>query len=180
MLACASRHYAPAIIIIIIALYTNRNHLRVNQYIYNPDSFYIENTNTTNQYDEYRPKTLDENYIKEKRNILEKNSDIKISNKIYKSGYLLVEGSAKKNTLQKINLAYFPGWQISIDNKKQENIKSSEGVMEINIPKGNFSLTAEFTNTPVRKISNILSIFSLLMLCSMSLRGALRRSNLIF
>lgn len=152
------------ILIIIIAVYTNRNHLRVNQYIFIPDSYYEQNTDTSNQFAEYRPKTLDPNYIKIKRNVLEKNQDIVIKKLDSRSNSLLVTGEAKKNTVQKINIAYFPGWQVSVNNIKITNIQSSEGVIETKIPKGRFSLRAEFTDTPIRKISNIISLLSFLLI----------------
>ena len=51
--------------LIAIAIYTNRNHLRVNEYTYIPVKDYIASEMTTNSFNEYLPKTADAKLLSE-------------------------------------------------------------------------------------------------------------------
>lgn len=153
------------VLIIPLSLFSNRNHLRVNQYFSISDANYYQNLNTTNQFDEYRPKNLNIDYLKTRRPRFE--TDLKkvtITNIISKTQILAVSGFSSKESNATINISYFPGWEIRINGKKQSDIVSPEGMLQVKIPKGNFNLKAQFTNTPVRKIANICSIISILII----------------
>jgi len=157
-------HYAPTIIILIIALYANRNHLRVNQYVFTPDSFYQNNANTTNQYDEYRPKSLNADYAKKNRPKMEYNrKNIVIIATDFQSNSFYIEGTAFKKDYLIINLSYFPGWEIYINGKKQDDIINTDGVMKVNVL-SNFYVTGVFSNTNLRNLSNIISIITCIIL----------------
>lgn len=153
-----------------IALYTNRNHLNVNKYVTIPDQFYKSSPSTSNSYDEYRPKTLDNNYVKVKRLRFQlANSDVK--KEISKSNYLLIQGINKtQNEKAKINISYYPGWEVQVNNVKQTDILGANGMIEINIPKGNFILEAKLKETPLRIFSNILSLMSFGLLIVLALK----------
>ncbi|MFH0864223.1 MAG: hypothetical protein V1858_03990 [Candidatus Gottesmanbacteria bacterium] len=145
----------------IIAFYTNRNHLNVNQYIYNNDSYYSANLQTTNMYDEYRPKTINSEYLKQKRNRFEYDKkEIIVNQLISKSNYLKVEGQANQQTKSIINISYYPGWNIWLNKVKQPKSVNGDGVMEVILPKGKFDLQVIFQNTLLRTISNIISLIS--------------------
>jgi len=149
--------------IIIIALYTNRNHLNVNQYTYFDDKYYKSLFNTTNSYNEYRPRSADDQYIKQKRDRFEENKkELIIEKYISKSNLLAVDGEVinVKNSTARININYYPGWNIILNNSKQ-NLSTPQGVMEVTIPKGKFSLQIRFTDTPTRKLSSLLTIVSI-------------------
>ncbi len=59
-------------------------------------------------------------------------------------------------------IAYFPGWQLSLDGK---NIKAETStgryLISATLDKGNYVARLKFENTPVRTIGNIVSIISL-------------------
>lgn len=159
------RAWLVVIFFILIAFYTNKNHLRVNQYTYNNDEAYINNLQTTNQFDEYRVKTLNHNYVKDKRERVEfSKKEINLEKEISSSNYLFLEGEANQKSLIKLNIAYYPGWRIWLNKEEQTNIMSSEGVMEIPIPKEKFILEAKFTETLIRKTSNLASLVGLMIL----------------
>ncbi|MBI5465191.1 hypothetical protein HY946_01120, partial [Candidatus Gottesmanbacteria bacterium] len=154
-----------AIFLILLAFYTNRNHLRVNQYVYQPDSFYINNLQTTNMFDEYRPKTIDGNYIKVKRERFEvERKRVTIDNQIIRSNYLLLEGKADGDTKIKINTTYYPGWRAWVNGVEQKTVLAEDGTMETLVPKGQFTVKAKFTNTPIRMLSNFVSLISVFLL----------------
>ncbi|MBI4130363.1 hypothetical protein HY468_03540 [Candidatus Roizmanbacteria bacterium] len=61
------------------------------------------------------------------------------------------------------NTVYFPGWKVRIDNK--EYIPSTmNGIMTIPLIPGTHEVELFFTNTPVRIVANLLSLFSLVAL----------------
>jgi hypothetical protein len=60
-----------------------------------------------------------------------------------------------------INQAYFPGWTVLVD-KKQANITSKNGLMAFSLPAGYHSVEALFTDTPLRKIANSITLVSLI------------------
>jgi hypothetical protein len=67
------------------------------------------------------------------------------------------------DSVVRINLFQFPQWNIKVDNKKVESyIPQNEdyGRMYLNIPKGQHSVVLNLTDTPIRKLSNIVSFLS--------------------
>jgi hypothetical protein len=63
----------------------------------------------------------------------------------------------------KLNIMYFPNWEVYLDGTRLEvNIPQEEewGRMWVDIPKGEHLLYAQLLNTPVRTISNIISLIS--------------------
>lgn len=63
----------------------------------------------------------------------------------------------------RINLLMFPGWRVWVDGKRVEvQIPEEErwGRMWIDVPVGEHLVSAKFKNTPIRTLSNLVSIFS--------------------
>ncbi len=158
---------------LIIAFYSNRNYLRVNQYVYQPDSFYKNNLQTTNQYDEYRPKTANSDYLKEKREKISFDTkNINIKNEVLKSNYISLSGTANIDETIKINTSFYPGWKVWVNSKEQQSIMSDNGILQAFVPKGQFKVEIKFTNTILRSFSNFLSLASILIFL-MFLKSAL-------
>ena len=95
--------------------------------------------------------------------------------------FKLIQGKAKVKTLTdkttfqefsaqvtsvatiQINTHYFPGWQAKIDNGKEissvtPGYNNAEGNMEITLPPGSYKVSLQFTNTPIRRLANYLSL----------------------
>jgi len=63
----------------------------------------------------------------------------------------------------RIGIFQFPDWQVFIDgNRTEVKVPEEEkwGRMWIEIPKGEHKITTRFHNTPIRTLSNIISLFS--------------------
>lgn len=71
---------------------------------------------------------------------------------------------AKGETLLTVNLFYFPGWKLYVNNSEIQPQISNQGLMQFDVPKGQFLVDLKFENTPVRVIGNSLSILGLLLL----------------
>jgi len=68
---------------------------------------------------------------------------------------------------EKVRLAdytfYFPGWKVSVDNKEvpiQFQDEKYRGVITYDVPQGKHSVLVKFTNTKIRLLSNLISLFS--------------------
>lgn len=70
-----------------------------------------------------------------------------------------------------INTYYFPGWEVKIDNRKtaiDDNNKFK--LIRVKIPQGPHTVEAEFKNTPIRSVGNLLTIISLLIFLFLGLK----------
>ncbi len=68
-------------------------------------------------------------------------------------------------SIVRINTIYYPGWKVSVDKANIAISYSNEkGVMDISVPSGNHIVDAEFGETPLRLISDIISISSFFIL----------------
>jgi hypothetical protein len=72
---------------------------------------------------------------------------------------------------------YFPGWRVWLDDKEVKIDPSRDpllGRMQVDVPSGTHTITARFTNTPIRTLGNTFSLVSWLTLLTVSfsyLRG---------
>ena len=129
----------PAFItLVIIALYTNRNHIRVNQVTNFPLSFYLINEKTTNTHDEYLPKDASRDLL-------------------YQSGLL----SSNKDV---INQFAFPGQIVYINNIKSNYTVNSDGRINIKNISPTDHVQVRFEESYLIKLSKSLSVIGLLIL----------------
>ncbi|HBP39687.1 MAG: hypothetical protein UR11_C0001G0447 [Candidatus Woesebacteria bacterium GW2011_GWC1_30_29] len=66
-------------------------------------------------------------------------------------------------SIVRINIFKFPGWKVYIDGKEVDYFVPKEetwGRMWIEVPSGKHSVEAKFVNTPVRTVSNLISLVS--------------------
>ncbi|MBI5465542.1 hypothetical protein HY946_02940, partial [Candidatus Gottesmanbacteria bacterium] len=87
----------------------------------------------------------------------------------------LVEGDGGKLT---INTYYFPGWEVKIDGQKvkiDDNNKFK--LMTVEVPKGEHWVEAQFMNTPIRNLANILTVASFLSLLILIFLPEYRRKS---
>lgn len=91
--------------------------------------------------------------------------DIKVIN--YKEGtnWISFNTYSKTNSTIRLSQYYFPDWKILIDEKETSiEYNNSLGLMTINIPKGDHKIEARFYDTPIRSISNIISLITVLLM----------------
>ncbi|HCC08672.1 MAG: hypothetical protein UW69_C0076G0003 [Microgenomates group bacterium GW2011_GWA2_44_7] len=59
-----------------------------------------------------------------------------------------------------VNTFYFPGWNIAIDGKPVDVTLDQFGAMKVFVPAGEHTLKVKFLDTPIRRISNIISLIA--------------------
>lgn len=130
------------------------------------DAYYFTNQATTTVHDEYMPVWVKQKPTKmpdKKVEII--NGDGNISNIFYNNKKITFTADLKKDTLIQINTIFWPGWEIEANNRRIKiNFNNPKGVMQFNLPKGNFHIEARFDETPLRLLSDFISILSFLIL----------------
>jgi|WetSurMetagenome_2_1015567.scaffolds.fasta_scaffold01282_8 hypothetical protein len=136
------------------------------RYINNPDSYYLTNSATTTSSNELMPLWVKEIPLQKAANKVEVISgSANLKNLSFNSKKIDFYISASTNTEIKINTIYYPGWKIFIDkNIAQISYNNMQGVMEIAVPAGEHSVSGKFVNTPLRAVSNAISLLSVIML----------------
>lgn len=98
----------------------------------------------------------------------------------YKKGsnYQVGEVEAKKKATIRLPLFYFPGMEVTIDQRKvnfwHDDCRRQEyclGLITFDIEVGRHTIKAKLVDTPARSISNIISVVSILVLAAVLLRG---------
>lgn len=68
--------------------------------------------------------------------------------------------SNSTKSLIKENTLYFPGWKAYADTKSLNTFPDKEGIINIDLPKGNFQLTLKYEDIFIYKLSKLISILS--------------------
>jgi hypothetical protein len=148
------------IFIVLLAFYSNRNHIHINESVNWSVPFYLSLEKTTNSFDEYTPKGVNDELVSKKR------EKVQISNhdaiiKLQKNISNLTEFQAispEKASIQ-LNTLYYPGWNVKV-NGKNTNIRNESGVIAFDIGKGTSTIVATFSETSLRKISDLITVLS--------------------
>lgn len=143
---------------IAIALFTNRNHIRVNQYTDIPLQLYVDSETTTNTFSEYLPRWSEVDIGKKPLSILEPKEGVTLGSVQTKTDRIqlsLVSNSPNQVTL---NHLYFPGITTFVDTVENQFVRQSDGRMSVMIPSGLHTLSIQFTPTLLMRISDILTL----------------------
>ncbi|HVF69971.1 MAG TPA: hypothetical protein VNA13_05420, partial [Xanthomonadales bacterium] len=128
--------------------------------------------------DEYMPKGFFKplrsiDVPKRKFELTDKN--LKISSIDEKTQQIRATVIAPEKTTIYVNVAYFPGWHVFVDNKQVWFKYSGQGLL-IDIPKGRHTLDIKFTQTPIEMTGNSISIAGVIVL----LAGIISHRNKIY
>ena len=76
-----------------------------------------------------------------------------------KSYQYTFEAVIKSDTQILINTAYFPGWKLWVDGKETD-FSLDNGKIRFSLPAGDYQISVRLTNTPIRTVSNLISLVS--------------------
>lgn len=98
--------------------------------------------------------------------------------KVNKNHFFSFVSESTESFIFQLNSHYFLGWKAFIDRQEVPiNSQNKYGFMQINIPAGIHQIEFKFTNTPIRSISNVLSVTSLIGLLLIPIYGRLKFSS---
>ena len=147
--------------IILVALFTNRNHLRVNMYIYPPFDGLIASEITTNSFHEYLPKAADSQLLtKTVLDIYPETIIVKDAQRSTKSFTLNTFSST--DNLAALRQFSFPGLNLYIDGKKTNFIADEQGRVTFPLPTGDHQINLRFEDTSLIKASKLITVLSIL------------------
>lgn len=154
------------IVLIGLAIYANRNHLRVNEYLNYPDSKLAEYRGTSNSDNEYRPKWDDgriANIVKPEALISQGSGELTVIRS--KSNLLELAVRASEDIRVDINTLYFPGWKIFVDGRDSYfKYAGEKGIMRVDLTEGYHLVEAKFSEPPMATIGDLISVISFIIL----------------
>lgn len=156
----AQKKYTQAIggVICLLAFILVMPYAKPEYYLDRGDSFYITNDATTTSSHEYMPlwvKTIPFQRPEKKVQIIKGAGTIE--NITATSKEISFSAHLSENSYIRVNTIYYPGWTI---NKGDISYNNDLGVMEFWLTKGTHAIHMQFTETPLRIISNGVSLVS--------------------
>lgn len=139
-------------------------------YLYKKSSDYTNSLSlkwtTSRISDEYMPKNFIKPSIKDdvvKNQIVAQDKSTKVLFQSSETNKIHANVSSEEKTKIKVNLAFFPGWNVFVDNKKSMLEATNKGFF-VNTPSGDHALDIFFVQTPVEKFATSISLASLFLL----------------
>ena len=151
------------LLVIAVALYTNRNHINVNQYTDIPISTYIDSEITTNSFHEYLPINADSRLLGEPY-IPAEGKGIIASNVKHKTNRFSIDITTDKEATASVGQFYFPGQTLYLDEEKVKYEVDSKGRIVAKLHPGINQIKIIYEETPLIKTSKIISGVGLLIL----------------
>jgi len=95
-----------------------------------------------------------------------------VNNLVYNSKKITFDVLAKENTKVRVNTIYYPGWKAKVDGaNKKISYENAKGVIDVEVSKGKHIVEVSFSETPVRLVSNFISIACLVILIIVAKRA---------
>ena len=153
--------YLLFILVAFVAVYTNRNHIRVNLYTDIPLQTYVDSEVTTNSFNEYLPINADQKLLDNKYQPVD-GWGVSILAINRTTNGLSLDINATEDVTLSINQFYFPGQTLYVDRKSQGFNVDEKGRLNFTVPRGIHNVTVRFQNTPLINISKFLTVTGIL------------------
>lgn len=153
------------ILLIIIAIYTNRNHININQYTNFPISTYLklETEITTNTFNEYLPLQASGKLLNKPWDAIV-GENIVSSNVSQKTNILSFDLNVKKEGIFSIGQFYFPGQYLYLNDKKIKLNYDKDGRIIFTAPQGKYKVKVKYQEPLLIKISKGLTVIGILLM----------------
>ncbi len=114
--------------------------------------------------EDYLPKTAKRPFklSKDQPKIIQGSGDLKNYSK--KSNKFSFDANINKKSEIEIPVFEFPNWQVQVDKKNYDHSYNKAGLITLKLQPGQYLITGTFKNTPVRTVSNLISLLSLIIL----------------
>ncbi len=153
--------YPVVLGLLFLVFYGNRNHLRVNQYTYFPDSYYENHPSSSSSYSEYRPRWVPkpQDLPPREEPILVGSGEAAIEIQGIRSQQQKFKIGVSEEKLFKLNTIYFPGWKLFVDGREKEiEVSPVTGIMRFTLPAGEHEVLFKFGRTGDRMIGEAISL----------------------
>ena len=178
--AFVSRTIKPGFLFLLLVcavLISNRNHLRINKAVDVSDDFFENYQGSATQLNEFTPYTRNGTSFHNPLKIEVAGSKVDISAINERSNRLSFTTDSAVNSQIRVNTLYFPGWNVYRDQQKlvinsdyfinsnpdrQSRPPDRTGVFILNVPSGIHHYRLNLTETPIRRVADLISLISLL------------------
>jgi len=145
--------------LILVAYYTNRNHLKINLPIEYSNQDIAAQKESTNSYDEYLPENFNENLASQRQSLIEINEgSAKIETIVNLTHYREFFIEPREKSHIRINQLHFPGWSINVD-----EVNQNRGIWEFWIEKPT-QVILKYSDKLSYQLANYVSLSSLIIL----------------
>ncbi len=136
--------------LVLIALYTNRNHRKVNMYTQYSLEDYVGAETTTNTYHEYLPLTASGELLKD-------NSE----QAVIRDNHLMVKQEMLEDGVLSLHQFAFPGIEAKVNEKTIDTAIDEKGRIKIQLAKGTHDIQVGFQKNSLIRFSEFLSLVGL-------------------
>ncbi len=153
-----SGQFALFVLILVITISFGNKYYIFDVEMNKDDNYFSTNQATTTVQNEYLPR-----WAKEPTPIVTEvagSEHGKIENTVKESQKITFQVSSPQKTKVILNQLFFPGWQVFINGVKNELEVTEDGRMSITVQKGISTVKFEFLRTPIRIISDTISLLS--------------------
>lgn len=152
--------------LVVLSIVLGIGYTRVAYYLERPDSYYTTRHNfidgTNSPGNAFNTIWFDLSKTKESKKTSLEDDEIK-KKEIKSAKYSLqIESNSTKRVI--VNTAYFPGWNIYVNNQKRGTHITKSGLFSFELEKGVQDVVIKFEETMIRKFATAISIFSILFL----------------
>lgn len=132
------------------------------RYKIEPEGYYTTNEATTTVHDEYMPRwVLSPPKERSSERLIFYNGKGTITPNTQSTQYFDMRIEALEDSVIQINTIYYPGWGVSLNDRPVEiDYHNPEGLMRVNVPKGNHRLLAAFRETVPRFMADLVAVVS--------------------
>jgi len=152
------------IFLIAVALFTNRNHIRVNLYTNYPIKDYVDAEFTTSSMNEYLPLWVDTHLFSRKLTSPLEPEDIPVSNIERSTQKFSFDAVFPKDLTASVNHVSYPGIVLYVDDAKVPYTTDAYGRINFSAAKGKHGIVVAFEEAKIIRVAKIISLGSVIAL----------------
>jgi uncharacterized membrane protein YfhO len=96
-----------------------------------------------------------------------------------KTHFKQIQTNFVKPTQVTLNLAYYPGWKVRQEDEWIQPNKNEDGLLTFETDSGRQVIDIKFKSTPLRQMSDIVSLISLAIMAVLTARVLLKQKNIL-
>ncbi len=153
------RYIFTASIFLLVIIYDVYPLLASVQYVDRGDAFYSTNDSSTTVHDEYMPKWVSLAATNRPQSVYEIKGEGMVTSASVTDKKMNFTVETANSLIFQVNKIYYPGWIVYVnDLLVKPDYSNPAGLMQVPLNRGNSRVFFSFTETPLRKTSNMVSV----------------------
>ncbi|MDO8621138.1 MAG: 6-pyruvoyl-tetrahydropterin synthase-related protein [Candidatus Levybacteria bacterium] len=161
-----------AVILLLLLGFSAKQFISPSLFFDKGDLFYATNEGTTTVRNEYMPKWVKAPpSLRPNAKVENLNGKEKINTTIVSPKQISFDVYLPVSRVIQVNTVYFPGWMAVVNGEKADiDYSNQQGLIRLNLTKGQNNVSVAFKETPIRLASDFISLLSFCLLILISLR----------